>query len=148
MNDKLETLLKQIKLDDNKYQYFEDGKLEKIIGNKEKTCYTFLIEVKETLPVLVFEEFIELLRDGFPTVEKTIAVFNVLNVDDTKIQEYFMYLMNRYSVKCPAICALVDAPVEIKANTLIIYVNNMAEDDKLRRLEKEIVWTLEVLDIK
>ena len=139
MNDKLETLLKQIKLDDNKYQYFEDGKLEKIIGNKEKTCYTFLIEVKETLPVLVFEEFIELLRDGFPTVEKTIAVFNVLNVDDTKIQEYFMYLMNRYSVKCPAICALVDAPVEIKANTLIIYVNNMAEDDKLRRLEKEIV---------
>ena len=27
MNDKLETLLKQIKLDDNKYQYFKDGKL-------------------------------------------------------------------------------------------------------------------------
>ena len=37
MNDKLKTLLKQIKLEDNKYQYFEDGKLEKIIGNKEKT---------------------------------------------------------------------------------------------------------------
>ena len=65
-------------------------------------------------------------------------IFN-LNVDEAMIQEYFMYLMNRYSEKCPAICALVDAEVEIKANTLIIYVNNMAEDDKLRRLEKDIV---------
>ena len=139
MQDKLQTLLKQIKINEDKYKYFDDGRLEKIIGNKEKTCYTFLIEVKETLPVLVFEEFIELLREGFPTIEKIIAVITTDKVNEQIIGEYFTYLMNRYSVKCPAICALIDNQVEIKNNTLIIYVDNVAEEDKLRSLEKEIV---------
>ena len=139
MDEKLQTLLKQIKIPEDKLVYFNDGKLERIVGNKDKTCYTFVIAINQTLPVLVFEQFIEHLRDGFPSVEKTIAVFNANKVLDKEINNYFVYLMNRYSHKCPAISSLIDAPVEIKENTLIIYVNNSAEEDKLRSLEKKIV---------
>ena len=139
MDEKLQTLLKQIKIPEDKLVYFNDGKLERIVGNKDKTCYTFVIAINQTLPVLVFEQFIEHLRDGFPSVEKTIAVFNANKVLDEEINNYFVYLMNRYSHKCPAISSLIDAPVEIKENTLIIYVNNGAEEDKLRSLEKKIV---------
>ena len=43
MQDKMQILLKQIKLDDNSYQYFNNGILERIVGNKDKDCYKFLI---------------------------------------------------------------------------------------------------------
>ena len=37
MQDKLKTLLEQINFDNNLFVFFNDGKLNKIVGNKEKT---------------------------------------------------------------------------------------------------------------
>ena len=42
MQDKMQILLQQIKLNDSDYHYFESGILERIIGNKDKDCYKFL----------------------------------------------------------------------------------------------------------
>jgi DNA polymerase III, alpha chain, Gram-positive type len=141
MDDKLKKLLEQIDLDGKNYPYFEDGILEKIVGSTDKTQYTFLINIKEILPAEVFSEFILKVKEEFlkEKIERVIAVFTPLNTNLERVQEYFDYLMDRYSKKCPALSTLVGTDVEIKSETLIIPIDNVAEENKLYSLEKEII---------
>ena len=55
MHDKLKILLDKIELDDNMYSYFNEGRLEKVILNKEmkKTC--FVLSLENTLPINVYD---------------------------------------------------------------------------------------------
>ena len=94
MQDKMQILLKQVKLDNNYYQYFDNGILERIVGNKNKDCYKFLIKIDKTLPVLVYENFSNGLIKAFPTIKKVFANFEVEKVDNTLIQDYFKLLGN------------------------------------------------------
>ena len=139
MDNKLGKLLGQISWDEKKYSYFEGGKLEKIVGNKDKTEYTFFISIVNTLPADVFDEFIHSLKEAFGTVDRTIVLFNIDNIEQERLQEYFTYLIGRYSKKCPAILTIVDSEVEIREKTLIIPVNNISEENKLYGMEKEII---------
>lgn len=139
MDNKLKKLLEQINWTLEDYPYFEDGKLERIIGSSDKTKYTFLINVKNILPVEIFESFILQLKDSFSEVEKVIAVITPINENYDLVQDYFNYLINRYSDKCPALATLIDTTIEIKAETLIIPIDNIAEENKLYSLEKDII---------
>ena len=47
MDSKLEILLKKLNIEQEQYKYFNDGKLLKIVGNKEKTNYNFYIELNQ-----------------------------------------------------------------------------------------------------
>ena len=64
MEANLEKLLNKINIDKNKYNYFENGKLIKIIGNKEKTKYEFIIE-NNILPLEIYLEVSDLLKKTF-----------------------------------------------------------------------------------
>lgn len=139
MDNKLKKLLEQINWTLEDYSYFEDGKLERIIGSSDKTKYTFLINIKSILPVEIFESFIMHLKDSFGAVEKVVAVMTPSNENYDLVQEYFNYLINRYSIKCPALATLIDTTVELKSETLIIPIDNIAEENKLYSLEKDII---------
>ena len=65
MQDKLKTLLEQINFDNNLFVFFNDGKLNKIVGNKEKTKYNFYINLIETLPIDIYTNFIDALKNHF-----------------------------------------------------------------------------------
>ena len=45
--------------------FFNDGKLNKIVGNKEKTKYNFYISLIETLPIDIYTNFIDALKNHF-----------------------------------------------------------------------------------
>ncbi len=140
MDSKLQKLLEQISWDESKSVFFEKGKLEKIVGNTEHTDYIFVISLSEILPVEIFEEFIHSLKEGFQAqVQSTRVCFKVENPSLEKVKDYFSYLMNRYSKKCPQLETFVSNEVEIKEDVLIIPVDYMSEEQKLLSLEKEIV---------
>ena len=66
MQDKLQILLKQINLQDEYKKYFNNGILERIVGNSAKNHYCFLITLDNILPLEVYKEFISILPNGFP----------------------------------------------------------------------------------
>ena len=144
MDSKLQKLLERISWDKDKYSYFEEAKIDKIIGNQDKTEYTFFINIKNTLPSTIFDDFIHNLKEGFD-ISKTTVIFRVDNVDEYRVQEYFSYLIGRYGNKCPAILTLIDTDVEIKDDTLIIVVNNMTEENKIYGLDKDIIFDFSVI---
>ena len=61
--------------------------ITKIVGNLEKTSYVFYVDIKETLPIEVYNAFILKLKKTFDKVEKLNVVFNVSNID-FELREY------------------------------------------------------------
>ena len=70
MNDKLNLLLNQIKI--NETTYFEGGKLEKIICNKAKDKYVFCVSLNKPLPVNLYENFNKIAKEIECEIEKNI----------------------------------------------------------------------------
>ncbi|NLL44684.1 MAG: PolC-type DNA polymerase III [Mollicutes bacterium] len=139
MNDNLKKLLEQIKIPKDYYQYFDNGTLDKIVGNKKKDTYKFFITINKVLPVNVYQEFLKLLKDGFPTVPNIKIGFTVLNISEEYVKDYFNYIIDKYSADYPLLYLFKECNIKIENNDLIIEVDNKAEEMKLNGLEKKIV---------
>lgn len=138
MNDKLEKLLNKINLNKEYYTYFEEGKLEKIVGNKNKDNYCFFIKIKTNLPLYVYKEFLMNLKDTFNTFKSIGVKFNCLNKDDSLIVDYYKYLIERYSKKCPMLEMFIDNKVVLEESNIIINVSNEVEENKIKSIKKDL----------
>ena len=135
MQDKMQILLKQVKLDNNYYQYFDNGILDRIVGNKNKDCYKFLIKIDKTLPVLVYENFSNGLIKAFPTIKKVFANFEVEKVDNTLIQDYFKLFIKEIAKEHPLIMMLIDNTISLNDNKIVISVANKEEERQINNIK-------------
>ena len=85
MHDKLKLLLEKINLEDKYYPLFEEGKLEKIKINKSKKDWEFIIELKETLDVTIYELMYKLLKECFVDANTISIMFKYNRVIDEKL---------------------------------------------------------------
>ena len=99
MDSKLKLLLDTIKINEENIKYFENGTLDKIIGNKAKDSYCFYIKLDTNLPVNVYEELINKINDYYSSYECKVW-FNVDKINKDYIIDYFKYLIKLYSRKC------------------------------------------------
>ncbi len=143
MEDKLKLLLEQIKLPSELFEYFNGGKLIKIVGNKEKTNYKFFLLVNETLPVLVYSTFKEALKQGFSNYNIDVS-FETVNHNKELIREYFTFLIDILAIEYPLLVPFRDYELTIN-DTISIKVANKAESMKLQSIEKEFVKLLSTL---
>ncbi len=142
MNDNFKKLINNIQLEDEYYQYFEEGKLLKIITNSEKTDYTFIIEIKDTLPTEVYDYFYNRLKETYKDVNKVYVVFKPIDININLLKDYYQYIMINYSKKCPVLETFIDNNIELNEETISIEVSNIAEQNKLLSMEKNIILDL------
>ena len=142
MDVKLDLLLKKMNLDLDKYTYFEDGKLVKIIANKDKTNYTFIIDLKTNLPLEVLKDFEKHLKETFKTVDKVDYSINVLEKDEELLNTYYRYFIDIYSKESPLMSMFLDNKTSVNDNKFIIELSNKVEEIKFNgyknRLEKDL----------
>ena len=143
MQDKMQILLQQIKLNDSDYHYFESGILERIIGNKEKDCYKFLIKLDSILPVDIYEKFNIGLIKAFPTIKKVYASFEVKEINYDLIVSYYKLFLDAIIKEHPLIGILKDNNVNYNDNKLIISVANTAEERQVNNIKEELIEKLE-----
>lgn len=139
MDENLKKLFNKMELEDSYYQYFEGAKLTRIIGSKEKDAYTFIIDISKILPVLVYQYFLDKLQATYEDIKSVVVAFNVQDKDDTLIKEYFIYLMKKYAINCPVFETFIDNEVMIDEKTLVINTNNIAEQNKILSIEKQLI---------
>lgn len=82
MDDKLQLLLNQIKIDENEKSDFESGKLNKIVCNKAKDKYVFCLSLKNPLPLQTYLDFSQKLK----------LVFLMLNLSNHKSLQIVLIL--------------------------------------------------------
>ena len=80
MDNKMKTLLQKLNLNEEGRDCFNNAKLEKIVGNKEKTNYTFYIDNENTLSIDNYKQFINELKKNY----KNLTVIE----PDEKIDTY------------------------------------------------------------
>lgn len=138
MQDKLETLLKQIRIEEENYSYFEKGILERIVGNREKTSYRFELSLPKVLPLSIYQDFMDHLVDGFPSVEKvSLSIINA-EYDREELVKYYTYFMGIYSEKSPLLESFKEAPLTFENKVLTIEISNKAEEMKLQTILKQL----------
>ena len=92
MNDKLNLLLNQIKI--NETTYFEGGKLEKIICNKAKDKYVFCVSLNKPLPVNLYENFNKKLKQRF-NVKSIKSKITTSNFNIEILTEYYNHFLEK-----------------------------------------------------
>jgi len=128
MNEKLELLLKQIKLEEEYYSFFEDGTLVKIVGNRNKDTYVFFLELGKNIPVDTYVHFLDLLKGAYSNFNVNVSI-EVKDIDNNLIPEYYRYFISLYSEKSPLLHMFLENTLTIE-NSIVVSVNNLAEKMK------------------
>ena len=131
--EKLILLLNQIKLDENLFNFFNEGKLDKIVGNKDKTCYHFFITLKNTLPLTTYIEFLKCLKNNFKNYKVSVS-FKVTNKNNEYIKDYYNYLLNQNLKEYPLLETFITDDLDINNNVITIKVANKAEEMKFKSI--------------
>ena len=138
MDSKLKLLLDTIKINEENIKYFENGTLDKIIGNKAKDSYCFYIKLDTNLPVNVYEELINKINDYYSSYECKVW-FNVDKINKDYIIDYFKYLIKLYSRKFPMLSMFLENPINYNDGILNLSVGNTFELDKINSLKDSML---------
>ncbi len=138
MQDKLELLLEQIKLPSETHKYFKNGKLRKIICNKNKDNYVFLIALEAVLPLGVFFDFNKHLKESFKCAQHVSAQFNCSSFAVEDVADYYRYYLKEYSKNAPLLEIFVNSSLELDEKQLIIEVANTAEEMKFSSILEDL----------
>jgi len=147
MEKKLELLLNQISFPSDSYEYFESGKLDKIVGNKDKTSYQFIISLKSTLPLNIYLVFKDCLKKQYSDY-KVSVLFNVDECNDLYVIDYFKHLISKSIKEFPLLETFFDDELSFENNTFRIEVANKAEEMKFKSIEDKFISLLNSLGYK
>lgn len=150
MSEKMTILLKQININENDYKYFAGSKLEKIICNKKKDNYLFLISLNLPLPVDVLIDFKNKLISHFGKNAEVSFKFNLKEYTLDNLNEYYRYFLQEYSKSAPLLEIFINSKLELNDNVLRIEVSNKAEQMKFSSIEEDLLKKLTMcgFDIK
>ena len=138
MHDKLKLLLEQIKIPKENYEYFTDGNLVKILSNKNKDSYIFIVQIENILPVDVYDLFLKLLKQKYNTIDNISVRFEVLNKNLNLVPEYYKYIITKHKDKNPLLQSFIDYEVYMDDDKVNIKCANIAEKMKLQSIEEEL----------
>ena len=96
MHDKLKLLLDKIGLENEFYSYFNNGKLEKVLLNKQEKKSCFVISIDDTLPLTVFLSLKEKIVPAFSneSIKEVLVRLNVRNINYELLEEYYKDIIN------------------------------------------------------
>ncbi|MDD3341214.1 MAG: PolC-type DNA polymerase III [Bacilli bacterium] len=143
MQDKLEILLKQIDLGKEKWTFFKEGALKRIVGSKDKTSYLFEISLKKAIPLDLYLECKELLPNAFPSVQKVGLCLFVESYTEEDVTAYYQYFIRLYKENAPLLAPFVSAPLTLENNILRVEANNRSEEMKFHTILRTLCKDLE-----
>lgn len=152
MQQYMEILLKKINYPEEKYDNFKNAKVDKIVGNHDKTKYIFYIIIDNMLSVSNYLEFVSLLNDAYHDLSNVEVLFTVLNKKDSDIKDYYKIFIKQIASSSKLIEGLADLKIDVVDNKLIINALNLAQQlriddikDKLSLLYKKIGYEINIV---
>ena len=137
MDDKLQLLLNQIKIDESKRNSFKNGKLNKIVCNKAKDKYVFCLSLNTPLPLNLYEEFNQKLKQRF-NVKSIKSQISTINFDIDILTDYYTHFLENYSKEAPLLKMFVNIPLKLDDDNLLIELTNKAEEMKFNSIKKPL----------
>src|SRR5690554_980306 len=134
MSDKLKILLDKIGLDEDYYSSFENGKIEKILIDKKNKVWNIILNLEKTIDIDVLKKMEKLLKANFKDLDDVYVTFKYNNVDSSKIEEYFKYILTKVRLYN----MFGNHKIDITKDVLNINVINQMEYRKIEKGKKNI----------
>ncbi len=137
MNDKMMILLQQLHMEEEYISSFNDASLEKVIVDKKKNSWTFLIHNKSTFPISIIERFEEKLKYAFQNIRETDYSLSIDHVDNRFVLEYYKFILSKLKSKLFLSTMFVDNLKEEEGNYKIL-VDNQKEFEDMNKIIDDI----------
>src|SRR5574344_4900 len=148
MKKNMSKLLKKIGFSEDKYNYFNDTTLEKIVGNKDKTKYKFYLKSENLLPVDIYNNFNELLCKSFNEYESVKPFFNVSIIDTNLVREHYNNIIKIMANEHPSLEQFLDSEIKFENNTFTVPVIGRGEELKYKSIMKDIELYLKSIGLE
>ncbi len=125
MDNGLEKLLNKTGIERSNYTFFNNGKLLGIITNDTKDCCLINIELESNLPVKIYLELKEKIKNVFPNVQVNFKL-KIKNINIHLFYDYLDYLIEENNIDV------------LKNNDNIVYRNNTLELQEENKLTIEL----------
>ena len=139
MQEKMKILLDKLEIDDEKREELKDVSLVKIIGNKMRDSYTFLLNSKTNIEVETFVILREKLKESYKELKKTSLKIEVEDYSIEQLEKYYKYYLNIKKEEFPLLSLVIENKIKKEENTLYIETSNKAEQLKLRGIERDLI---------
>ncbi len=131
MHDKLKILLDRIGLPNDYYNYFNNGKILKLVLDKTRKNGVFVIEIENVLNYDVVRFIMDNIKNGFPDMDSIKAEYIVRNINYNDAINYYIYSILNSSLTKPMKDLFKEKKVFVKDNILTIEIDNVAEENIL-----------------
>ncbi len=139
MADKLQKLFKEIELPSELIPFFNNANVEKVIVSDNKKNLEFVISTESLLPVDVYNNVLYKLISCFNTAKSVKLTIKPSNIDESKIEEYYLNIMKNISLDRKKYNIFTDRNVSISDGTIKISAFNKVECTDLLKIKDEII---------
>ena len=94
MQDKLKRLFEEINIENSILDYFDNANIEKIFFYDKNKIIEFLINTKSIIPIDVYYNVLEKLKEYFNSFEVIKLIIIPENIDYSLLNEYYLHIMN------------------------------------------------------
>ena len=135
MENKTLEFLNTIGINEDYLDYFKDSYVEKVSINKQTNRFHFILNINNILPINVYEDLLESLKESFHH-EITLTInYNTNNY--TNIEEYINKIINNYTKEELRYAVFKDRQIEINDQTILFPVYNKIEAININSIKKE-----------
>ena len=139
MQDRLKKLLEEINIEESELQYFNLASIEKVILYDQNKIIEFIINTENLLPIDIYNNMLKKLSTFFNTFELLRLIIIPKNIDYSKLQEYYRYIMEQVCIERNKYQIFVERDIEINNNIITIKAYNKIECTNLIQLKQELI---------
>ena len=139
MHDKLKIFLEKINMPKEYYNFFENGKILKLKLDHSRRNGVFVIEVENVIDNDVINYVNNNISHGFPDMDSVRAEFVVKNVNYDDAVNFYVKAIEESTLTKPMKELFKEKKVKIANETLLIYVDNVAEQTIFKNHEESVL---------
>jgi DNA polymerase-3 subunit alpha (Gram-positive type) len=129
MSEKLRVLLEKINIDEEYYSFFDNGKIVKLLIDKDNKIWNFIIRLEKMLDVEILKKFESLLFLSFDNLNDVYVTFEYDEFDSNKLDDYYKYVLSKLNL----LKMFENHKYEIIDDKMIIKVLNKIEFNKINK---------------
>ena len=139
MQDKLQKLFTEIKVEDDLLSYFDNASIEKVVIYDGNKLLDFIINTDAVLPIDVYNNIMYKLISYFTTINEIKLIIRPKNIDNNLIKDYYTDIMKNICFDHNKYNIFLDREVDIKDNIITIKTYNKIECTNMIGLKQELI---------